>query len=68
MNPDSTLQPVLDKRVFEVVRAFDEKAYWLSRSGVERLRHIEVLQRINDGSRSTERLQRVFEIAEQPWG
>ena len=42
----------------------DEKAYWRSRSPHERLRHVEVLRRINYGDHSTTRLQRVLEIVQ----
>jgi hypothetical protein len=67
----STQQPFpkLDRTAFAVVPLFeepDEKAYWLSRTGQERLRHIEMLRRINYGSRATSRLQRVLELAEHP--
>jgi hypothetical protein len=44
----------------------DEKAYWLSRTPYERLRHLEILRRINYGDKATARLQRVLEFAEQP--
>lgn len=43
----------------------DEKEYWLARTPHERLRQIELLRRINYGSRATERLQRILEIAER---
>jgi len=43
----------------------DEKAYWLSRTPHERLRHMELLRRINYGYRATARLQRVLEFAQR---
>ena len=44
----------------------DLRAYWLSRTPHERLRHIEVLRRMNYGDQATARLQRVLEIAPAP--
>lgn len=41
----------------------DEKAYWLSRTPEERLRHVELLRRINYGPNAAARLQRVLEVA-----
>lgn len=43
----------------------DDKAYWLLRSPQERLRHLEILRRINYGHRATARLQRVLEFAKR---
>lgn len=43
----------------------DDKEYWLLRSPQERLRHLEILRRINYGHRATARLQRVLEFAER---
>ena len=43
----------------------DEKAYWLSRTPQERLNQMEILRRINYGSRATAQLQRVLEITER---
>lgn len=43
----------------------DEKEFWLSRTAQERLRHLEILRRINYGHLATTRLQRVFEVAER---
>lgn len=57
----------IDKMAFSTVSLgdeSDEKAYWRSRSPHERLRHVEVLRRINYGDRTTTRLQRVLEIVE----
>ncbi len=58
----------VDRSAFSVSTSFDnsdEKEYWLSRTPQERLQHMELLRRINYGSRTTERLQRVLEIAER---
>jgi hypothetical protein len=60
----------LDRSAFAIVPLFDEsdeKAYWLSQTGQERLRHVEILRRINYGRRATARLQRVLELVELPW-
>ena len=45
----------------------EDKKYWLSRTPGERLRHMEVLRRINYGDAATAGLQRVLEIAERQW-
>lgn len=61
----------IDKTAFSVTPLFDnadEKAYWLSRSPQERLRHIEILRRINYGDQATARLQRVLELAQREEG
>lgn len=60
----------LDKTAISVVPHFDEsdeRDYWLSRTPQERLRHIEVLRRINYGHRAAAGLQRVLEIAPISW-
>ncbi len=57
----------IDKRAFSVVsltEQSDEKEYWKNESPLERLRYLELLRRINYGSRATERLQRVLECSE----
>lgn len=61
----------VDRSAVSVFTSFEEadaadKAYWLSRTPHERLRHMEVLRRINYGYRATERLQRVLELALHP--
>jgi hypothetical protein len=43
----------------------DEKAYWLSRTPHERLRHMELLRRINYGPKAASRLQRVLEVTQR---
>jgi hypothetical protein len=67
-----TGQPALDRSAFAAFSSFAEadaadKAYWLSRTPHERLRHMETLRRMNYGSRATERLQRVLEFATREW-
>ena len=57
----------IDKAFFSVASLSDQpddRDYWLGRDPVERLRHIEVLRRINYGHAATERLQRVLEHTE----
>lgn len=58
----------IDKRFFSVESLSDQsddKDYWFSRNPIERMRHIEVLRRINYGYRATSRLQRVLEFTEE---
>ncbi|MDX6404532.1 MAG: hypothetical protein QOH70_1987 [Blastocatellia bacterium] len=60
-------EPRIDRSAFSVVSSFAEadaadKAYWLSRTPDERVRHVEFLRRINYGSRASEPIQRVLEI------
>ena len=43
----------------------DEKTYWLSRTPHERLRHVEMLRRINYGDQATARIQRVLDYVER---
>jgi hypothetical protein len=67
---DENQFPRMDKTVFSVVSSFEEadkqdKEYWLSRTPLERLQHMELLRRINYGSNATARLQRVLEITEK---
>ena len=65
-NPVPTLK--LDKTAFSVAELTDSNdahAYWLSRSPVERLQHIQTLRLINYGNAASARLQRVFEVAQR---
>lgn len=58
----------IDKTKLSVVHEFDnseEKAYWLSRTPEERLRHVETLRRMNYGDKATERLQKVIEVVKR---
>ena len=57
----------IDKKFFSVVSLTDpsdDKDYWFHRDPIERLRHIEVLRRINYGLSATSRLQRILEFTE----
>ena len=67
---DENQFPKMDKSAFSAVDSFeeadrDDKEYWLSRTPLERLQHMELLRRINYGSNATARLQRVLEITER---
>jgi hypothetical protein len=67
---DENQFPRLDKTAISIVTSFEEadkqdKEYWLSRTPLERLQHMELLRRINYGSNATARLQRVLEITER---
>jgi hypothetical protein len=58
-------QARVDRRVLSVVSfadSDDAKTYWKRQSINARLRHVELLRRINYGSAATERLQRVLEV------
>jgi hypothetical protein len=61
--------PKLDRTAFSVGSVFnesDEKSYWLSKTPAERLEAIEIMRQIIYGyDPTTERLQRVFEIAKR---
>jgi hypothetical protein len=55
----------IDKSYFSVVSLSDQsddKDYWFSKTPIERMRHIEILRRINYGHGATSRLQRIFEV------
>ena len=60
----------VDKEVLSVLSSFeeaaeDDKAYWHSKSPQERLEALELMRQINYGyDPTTERLQRVLEVAE----
>jgi hypothetical protein len=58
----------VDRTVLSVTslsKPADDRTFWLSRTPQERVRHIEVLRRLNYGNRATERLQRVLESAQR---
>ena len=62
------LDAKIDKRFFSVVSLSDQsndKDYWFDRDPIERMRHIEVLRRINYGHCATSGLQRVLEFTEE---
>lgn len=59
----------VDRNAFAIRSDFEsphEERYWSTRSPAERLRHMEILRRINYGSRATTRLQRVLAVTEGP--
>ena len=63
--------PTQIKRVISVAESFaaadaEDKAFWLSRTPLERLREIQELRLINYGHHAAARLQRVLEIAQRP--
>jgi hypothetical protein len=58
----------MNKKSFSVTSlkdSSDDRYYWFRQKPIERLKHIEILRRINYGHRATARLQRFFEIAER---
>ena len=60
--------PRIDRSALTVTSLEDsqeDKAYWLAQTPQERLRHLEMLRRINYGHRATARLQRFFEVVER---
>ena len=68
MNRDLSSNLKVDRKAFSVVSLTDdsdEKAYWLARTPQERLKQVEILRRINYGTKSAARLQRVLEITER---
>ncbi len=57
----------IDRKTFSVMSLSDQindNDYWLSKNPIERMRHIEILRRINYGYSATSRLQRVLEFTE----
>jgi hypothetical protein len=63
-------QPRVDRTVITVTDTFDDsedREYWKSCSPAERLRHVELLRRINYGDRATGRLERVLESVWAEW-
>lgn len=58
----------LDKKMFSVVSLSDQsddKKYWLTKTPLYRMRHMETLRRINYGNSATARLQRVLELVKR---
>ena len=59
---------MIDKSSFSISTGFDENsdiAYWKNQNYIERLKSMELMRKLNYGYEpSTERLQRVFEIAQ----
>src|SRR5215813_9678187 len=65
-NPTPLAPSTVDRTAFSVAQLGDEtdrRAYWHSRTPQERLLHVELLRRLNHGSKATAGLQRVLEIA-----
>lgn len=67
---DDNQFPKMDKTAFSVLSSFqeadrEEREYWLSRTPLERLQHMELLRRINYGADAASRLQRVLEVTER---
>ncbi|MDE0019114.1 MAG: hypothetical protein OXU51_23235 [Candidatus Poribacteria bacterium] len=64
----------MDKEEFSVLSSFEEadeadKAYWHSKSPQERMAALELMRQINYGyDPTTERIQRVLEVAELTQG
>lgn len=60
--------PKLDRNAFSVGSLYDEsdeKAYWQSKTPMERLEAMELMRQIHYGyDPATERLQRFFEVVE----
>ena len=60
----------VDRTAFRVDNLYDEsdeKAYWKSKSPIERLEALELMRQVIYGyDPATARLQRVFEVAEFP--
>jgi hypothetical protein len=55
----------MDKKMFSVFSLSDQsgdKDYWLAKTPIDRIRHIEILRRINYGNGATSRLQRILEL------
>ncbi len=68
MQPISPDELRLDKSVVEVSRLEDEDPdieFWADATPEDRLRHMELLRRLNYGHRATARLQRVLTVAER---
>ncbi|MCD4655424.1 hypothetical protein K8T06_16000 [bacterium] len=66
LGKESYSESRLDKSVFSIVsinNLENDARYWWSRSSQERLIHLEELRRINYGHKTSERLQRILEIA-----
>jgi hypothetical protein len=67
--PAALSQSTFDRMALSVARLGDEadrRTYWHSRTPQARLRHVELLRRLNHGSKATARLQRVLEVVRFP--
>jgi hypothetical protein len=68
MNRDLTSSLKVDREAFSVASLTDEsgeKAYWLARTPQERLQQVELLRRINYGTKSAARIEKVIEIVDR---
>ncbi len=68
MNRDLTSNLKVDRKAFSVVSLTDdsgEKAYWLARTPQERLKQVEILRRINYGTKSAAQIERVIQIVDR---
>ncbi len=68
MNRDVISNLKIDRKAFSVVSLTDdsgEKAYWLARTPQERLQQVEILRRINYGTKSAARIEKVIEIVDR---
>ena len=68
MNRDVISNLKIDRKAFSVVSLTDdsgEKAYWLARTPQERLQQVEILRRINYGTKSAARIEKVIEIIDR---
>jgi hypothetical protein len=58
----------IDRRFFSVMSLsdqLDDKDYWFAKAPIERMRHIEILRRINYGHSAASGLQRVIEVIKE---
>lgn len=68
MKRDLTSNLKIDCKAFSVVSLTNdsgEKAYWLARTPQERLEQVEILRRINYGTKSSARIEKVIEIVDR---
>lgn len=68
MRDDLSVQMKMDRSTVSVValsHTGDERAYWGSKTPVERIQHMEILREINYGDAASRRLQRIFEVVKR---
>jgi len=68
MNCDLTSNLKIDRKAFSVISLTDdsgENAYWFARTPQERLKQVEILRRINYGTTSAARIEKVIEIVDR---
>lgn len=69
--PDKPDKHRIDRTAFSIIDLGDDsgdKEYWRSRTIEERLENLDYLRKMYFGTRTKQRLQRFFEIAEFPPG